>query len=227
MSGTCRIVVTSGEPAGIGPDLCLKIAQREWPCDLVFAADPDLLAERAQQLGLAVSIVPHDPGAERTAHRAGSMRVCAQKLAAPVEAGRLDTANAGYVLRLLDRALQGCLEKEFDAMVTAPVQKSAIAEAGFAFMGHTEYLAERTHTPLPVMLLVADRLRVALATTHLPLSGVSGALDAQTLGRTLDVIDADLRARFGFARPRILVCGLNPHAGESGHLGREEIDTIE
>ncbi len=225
MSGTYRIVVTSGEPAGIGPDLCLKIAQRDWPCELVVAADPELLAERAQQLGLDVALLSYD--AHYTPHRAGSLRVLAEKLAAPVEAGRLDTANARYVLRLLDRALQGCVAKEFDAMVTAPVQKSVIADAGFAFMGHTEYLAERTATALPVMMLVADRLRVALATTHLPLSAVSSSLKTETLGRILDVIDADLRARFGFARPRILVCGLNPHAGESGHLGREEIETIE
>ncbi|HEU4529582.1 MAG TPA: 4-hydroxythreonine-4-phosphate dehydrogenase PdxA, partial [Steroidobacteraceae bacterium] len=141
MSGTCRIVVTSGEPAGIGPDLCLKIAQRDWPCELVVVADPDLLAERAQQLGLEVALLSYD--SHYTAHRAGSLRVLAEKLDAPVEPGRLDKANARYVLRLLDRALQGCLEKEFDAMVTAPVQKSVIADAGIAFMGHTEYLAER------------------------------------------------------------------------------------
>ncbi len=221
-----RIIVTSGEPAGIGPDLCLKIAQRDWPCDLVFAADADLFAERAQLLGLAVTFSVYEPSAPRTAARAGTLRVCSEKVATPVEPGRLDTANAGYVVRLLERALQGCVEGEFDAMVTAPVQKSVIADAGIRFMGHTEFLAERTRAPLPVMMLVADRLRVALATTHLPLAKVSGALERDKLVRTLEVIDRDLRARFGFARPRVLVCGLNPHAGESGHLGREEIDVI-
>lgn len=221
-----RIVITSGEPAGIGPDLCLKIAQRDWSCDLVFAADPALLADRAQQIGIDISIAPYDRESPRVAARAGTLRVCRESLDAPVEAGRLDPANAGYVMRLLERALTGCREGEFDAMVTAPVQKSVIADAGIPFMGHTEFLAERTGTALPVMMLVADRLRVALATTHLPLAEVSRALDADRLVRVLTVIDADLRARFGFTRPRILVCGLNPHAGESGHLGREEIETI-
>ena len=221
-----RIIVTSGEPAGVGPDLCLKIAQRDWSCDLVIAADPALLAERAQLLGMEMNIASYDAEAPRTAARAGTLRVCAERLDAPVEAGRLDPANARYVVRLLERALKGCLEREFDAMVTAPVHKSAIADAGIAFMGHTEFLAERTDAPLPVMMLVADRLRVALATTHLPLAMVSRALDQDRLVRIMAVIDTDLRSRFGFARPRILVCGLNPHAGESGHLGREEIETI-
>lgn len=221
-----RIVVTSGEPAGIGPDLCLKIAQREWPCDLIFAADPALLAERAQLLGIPVNLATYEPAMPRSAARAGTLRVCADKLGTVVEAGRLDTGNASYVVRLLERALAGCLDKEFDAMVTAPVQKSVIADAGIPFMGHTEFLAERSKALLPVMMLVADRLRVALATTHLPLARVSAALDKERLVNIMGVIDSDLRARFGFARPRILVCGLNPHAGESGHLGREEIDII-
>lgn len=221
-----RIVVTSGEPAGIGPDLCLKIAQRDWPCDLVFVADPALLADRAQQLGVDPAFIPYEPTSARTAARAGSLRVCGVKLGAPVEAGRLDPANSRYVVQLIERALEGCREHEFDAMVTAPVQKSVIADAGIAFMGHTEFLAERTGAALPVMMLVADRLRVALATTHLPLAAVSSALDRDRLERVIGVIDADLRSRFGFARPRIMVCGLNPHAGEGGHLGREEIDVI-
>lgn len=221
-----RIVVTSGEPAGIGPDLCVKIAQRDWPCDLVFAADPVLLADRAQQVGVAIALSSYDPQSPRTAARAGTLRVCAEKLDAPVEAGRLDAANAKYVLRLIERALDGCRDREFDAMVTAPVQKSVMADAGIPFMGHTEFLAERTKAALPVMMLVADRLRVALATTHLPLAAVSRALDTGRLVQIMAVIDADLRAHFGFARPRILVCGLNPHAGEGGHLGREEIDII-
>jgi len=222
-----RLIVTSGEPAGIGPDLCLKIAQREWPCDLIFAADPELLADRARQIGLEPVIEAYDPDSRRETSRPNVLRVSAEKLGAPVEAGRLDVANAGYVIRTLERALQGCLSGEFAAMVTAPVQKSVIADSGVAFMGHTEFLAQRSGAPLPVMLLIAERLRVALATTHLPLSQVSGALRRDRLVQILGVIDTDLRKRFGFTRPRILVCGLNPHAGESGHLGREEIEIIE
>ncbi len=223
---TPRIILTSGEPAGIGPDLCLKLAERDWPCELVIAADPELLRARATLLNLDPQIEEFSPLAERTSHRARLMRVIATPLATPAEAGRLNATNAHYVLALLDRAVAGCLAGEFDAMVTAPVQKSVLNEAGVAFTGHTEYLAARTNTPRPVMMLVAERLRVALATTHLPLRSVSEALSSALLQEVLAVIDADLRQRFGFARPRILVCGLNPHAGESGHLGREEIEII-
>jgi 4-hydroxythreonine-4-phosphate dehydrogenase len=221
-----RIILTSGEPAGIGPDLCLKLAGQDWPCELVIAADPELLRARARLLNLDPQIEEFSPLAERTSHRARMVRVIAITLATPVEAGRLNAANARYVLALLDRAVDGCLAGEFDAMVTAPVQKSVLNAAGVTFTGHTEYLAARTNTSRPVMLLVAERLRVALATTHLPLRSVSEALSSALLHEVMAVIDADLRKRFGFARPRILVCGLNPHAGESGHLGREEIEII-
>jgi 4-hydroxythreonine-4-phosphate dehydrogenase len=222
-----RIVVTSGEPAGIGPDICLKVAQREWPCELVVAGDSAMLAERAALLDVAVTLNPWTPASERTQHRAGSLSVLEVPLAATVEPGRPNPANARYVLRMLDRAVAACQEGGADAMVTAPVQKSLINEAGIAFTGHTEYIAERTRTALPVMLLLADRLRVALATTHLPLAKVPAALSIERLSATLAVIDADMRTRFGFARPRILVCGLNPHAGEAGHLGTEERDIIQ
>lgn len=147
-------------------------------------------------------------------------------LPAPVEPGRLDTRNARWVLALLDAALAGCRDGTFDAMVTAPVQKSVINDAGVAFTGHTEYLAERCAVPRPVMLLVAGTLRVALATTHLPLSAVSGAITGESLDEILRIVDSDLRARWRIARPRIAVCGLNPHAGEGGHLGREEMEVI-
>jgi 4-hydroxythreonine-4-phosphate dehydrogenase len=221
-----RIVISSGEPAGIGPDICLKIALRDWPCDLVVAGDVAMLVERAALLDLPVQCEEWTPGSERQPHRAGTLRVLAVPAAVGVEPGRPNTANGRYVLQVLDRAVAGCANGEFDAMVTAPVQKSLVNEAGVRFTGHTEYIAERTHTPLPVMMLIADRLRVALATTHLPLASVPGALSIERLVAILAVIDTDLRRRFGFARPRILVCGLNPHAGESGHLGREEIDVI-
>jgi 4-hydroxythreonine-4-phosphate dehydrogenase len=185
-----------------------------------------LLHARAKLLNLDPQIDEYSPLAERTAHRARMLRVISTTLASSVEAGRLNAVNGRYVLALLDRAVDGCLAGEFDAMVTAPVQKSVLNEAGVAFTGHTEYLATRTHTPRPVMMLVAERLRVALATTHLPLRSVSDALSSTLLQEVMAVIDADLRQRFGLARPRILVCGLNPHAGESGHLGREEIEII-
>ncbi|HZF24621.1 MAG TPA: 4-hydroxythreonine-4-phosphate dehydrogenase PdxA, partial [Steroidobacteraceae bacterium] len=221
-----RIILTSGEPAGVGPDLCLKLAEQDWPCDLIVAADPGLLGERARLLNLDLQVEPYSQAAERVSHRARSLRVLAIALAAPAEPGRLNRDNARYVLGLLDRAIDGCVQREFDAMVTAPVQKSVINDAGIPFTGHTEYIAARTQASRPVMMLVAERLRVALATTHLPLRAVSKALSGALLREVLRVLDTDLRQRFGIARPRILVCGLNPHAGEGGHLGREEIEVI-
>jgi 4-hydroxythreonine-4-phosphate dehydrogenase len=218
---TPAIVVTSGEPAGIGPDLCLALAARDWPCRLVVAADPDLLAQRAAALGTDVRLVVTAADAVAP-HARGTLQVLPHRVAAPVVAGRLDPANAPYVLDMLGGAADACARGEFDAMVTAPVQKSVINDAGVPFSGHTEYLAERTGAALPVMLLVAGTLRVALATTHLPLTEVSAAITRERLAATLSIIDADLRRLWGFARPRIAVCGLNPHAGEGGHLGRED-----
>ena len=223
---TPRIVVTTGEPAGVGPDLAIAAALSDWPCELVFAADPELVAARAAALSLAIRITPWQDGGLRAAHRAGTMPVLALPLAQPAVAGRPDPANARYVLGLLDAALEGCLAGRFGAMVTAPVQKSSINDAGIAFSGHTEYLAAKSGAPHPVMLLVAGRLRVALATTHLPLAEVPRRLTRESLVETLGVLDSGLAAAFGLERPRILVCGLNPHAGEGGHLGREEIEVI-
>ena len=221
-----RIILTSGEPAGIGPDLCVAIALRPWPCDLVFAGDARLFRHRAQSLGIEADIQLIDAAAEGQEHLPGRMRILHEPGVAEVRTGQLDRANAAYVLRLLDVAIDGCLRGDFAAMVTAPVQKSIINEAGIAFSGHTEYLAERTGAPLPVMMLASGTLRVALATTHLPLSAVSGAITRPLLEQVLRILDHDLRTHFGLRAPRILVCGLNPHAGESGHLGREEIDVI-
>lgn len=221
-----RIVVTTGEPAGVGPELSLAAALLDWPCELVFAGDPDLLAERARLLGLSLKPAEWREQAPPAAHRAGTLPVLAAKLARAALPGRPDPANAHYVLATLDAAAEGCLAGRFAAMVTAPVQKSAINDAGIAFQGHTEYLAAMTGGVHPVMLLVAGRLRVALATTHLPLAEVPRRLTRETLERTLGVLDAGLRESLGIAHPRILVCGLNPHAGEGGHLGREEIDVI-
>lgn len=218
------IVVTSGEPAGVGPDLCLALAERDWAARLLFLGDESLFRERAAELGSRVCI---ERGDEPVQHRAGVLSLKPVPVATRVEPGRLDVANAAYVVRLLDLACDGCTAGQYAAMVTAPVQKSILSDSGIPFSGHTEYLAARTSAARPVMLLVAGRLRVALATTHLPLSAVPGAITPALLDETLLVLDAGLRARFGIARPRIVVCGLNPHAGESGHLGREDLEVIE
>jgi 4-hydroxythreonine-4-phosphate dehydrogenase len=221
-----RIVVTSGEPSGIGPDLCIEIARRDWPCEIVFAGDTALFADRARALSAPIDIVGADLESKARAHTAGRLPTLHVPAARTPIAGRLDVANARYVLSLLDAAIDGCVDGRFAAMVTAPVQKSVISDSGVPFSGHTEYLAERTGAPLPVMMLAADTLRVALATTHLPLSAVSAAITPKLLEDVLRILDRDLRSRFRIEAPRILVCGLNPHAGESGHLGREEIETI-
>jgi len=224
--GTRRIIVTTGEPAGIGPDLALAAALSDWPCELVFAGDPGLIAARARELRIDLRIHDWREDAAAVPHRAGSMAVLAQPLTAPSVAGKPDPANAGYVLSLLDAAADGCAAGRFAAMVTAPVQKSTINDAGIAFSGHTEYLAARSGAPKPVMLLVAAKLRVALATTHLPLAEVPRRLTPDSLTETLDVLHQGLADAFRLEQPRILVCGLNPHAGEGGHLGREEIEVI-
>ncbi len=215
------IAVTAGEPAGIGPDLCALLAGERFPARLVFLGDRAVIADRARRRGLAFDL----PG---YTDRAGASvaSLLAIPAPAPVRAGHPDPANARHVLALLDRALAGCLAGEFDAMVTAPVQKSVINEAGIPFTGHTEYLAARTGTPRVVMMLAGGGLRIALATTHLPLAQVPAAITREALESTVRIVEESLRTRFGIARPRILVAGLNPHAGEAGHLGREEIEVI-
>lgn len=220
-----RIALTTGEPAGIGPDICIKLAQTAHAVDLVAISDADVLAARAQTLGLPVTLTTYKQ-TDRFTQQASRLRVLPVTARAPVQAGVLNTANAPYVLETLDRAVGGCLNGEFDAMVTAPVHKGIINDAGFPFTGHTEYLAARCHTPPPVMLLAAGTLRIALATTHLPLKDVPGAITQNSLAHTLRVLHTDLIRRFGIPQPRILVLGLNPHAGEGGHLGREEIEVI-
>ena len=207
------IVISSGEPAGIGPDLCLQLLTRSWPVPLVILGDKDLFLARAQTLGLAWE------GAERIHFQ----HVPLAKRCMP---GQLDTANAAYVLEMLDLALAGCVAGEFSAMVTAPVHKGVINDAGIAFTGHTEYLAAHTGTARVVMLLAGAGLRVALATTHLALKDVPAAITAESLLATLQILYQDLQTKFGIVRPRILVAGLNPHAGEGGHMGREEIEVI-
>jgi 4-hydroxythreonine-4-phosphate dehydrogenase len=197
---------------------------RSWP--LVCLADRAMLEQRSQLLGLDVRLQDWSPG-QPAETAAGTLSVLHQPLAAASAPGQLDRANGAAVLRMIDRAVDGCLDGSFSACVTAPVQKSLIIEAGFDFMGHTEYIATRTHAPLPVMMLVAGELRVALATTHLPLRAVSDALSTAGLLQVLTIMSADLRRFWGLARARIAVCGLNPHAGEGGHLGDEEIRVID
>lgn len=223
---TKALAITPGEPAGIGPDLVLQqageIHERPW-----FAvADPQLMRERAHQLGLAVAIEVIDRPAEVTRHRAGVLPVLPVTLKAPCRAGELNPANAAYVLATLDRAIDLALAGEV-AMVTGPVHKGVINEAGIAFTGHTEYLEQRSGVEQVVMMLATAGLRVALVTTHLPLMRVAEAITAERLKRVTAVLHASLKTDFGCAEPRILVAGLNPHAGEGGHLGREEIDVIE
>lgn len=202
-----RLVLTSGEPAGIGPELCVQLLSGEFrDCHITILGDRNLLHDRARAIGLDTH----------------SLTILHRPLAVPSEAGKLDVANAGYVLGLLDAALAGVRSGEFDAMVTAPVQKSVIAASGVRFSGHTEYLAEQSGAAKPVMMLTAGSLRVALATTHLPLRRVPDALTTAGLIEILTLIDADLRRWWGLARPRLTVCGLNPHAGEDGLLGDEE-----
>jgi 4-hydroxythreonine-4-phosphate dehydrogenase len=212
------LVVTSGEPAGIGPDLCLALAASPWKNQIVVVADPDMLAERARLLGIDVSIREYDAAASNVE---SGLQVLSQPLARP------DPRNAQSLLDGVDLAVQGCLSGEFSGLVTAPLQKSVINDAGINFSGHTEYLARLTSTETPVMLLVAGGLRVALVSTHMPLSKVSSFLTRERIISVIRVLHADLQQKFDIAKPRILVCGLNPHAGEGGHLGTEEQEIIE
>lgn len=228
MSSALPFALTPGEPAGIGPDLCLLLAQQAQPEPLIAIANRQMLAERAALLGLNIALLNAEPGAwPQSPAPAGSLYVWDTPLAAPVTAGVLNPANAAYVLETLRRAGQGCLDGVFAGIITAPVHKGVINEAGVAFSGHTEFFAEQTHTEQVVMMLATEGLRVALVTTHLPLKDIAAAITPERISRVARILDKDLREKFGIQAPRILVCGLNPHAGEGGHLGREEIDIIE
>jgi len=220
-----KLALTPGEPAGIGPDLVIQLVQQPLPVELVAFAAPELLRARAAALGLPLSLIPHDPQRPPRLPNAGELSIAAIPLRAPAEAGRLDPANADYVLDTLRAATHACLAGALAGLVTGPVHKGVINEAGIPFTGHTEFLAELTGGD-PVMMLATGHLRVALATTHLPLREVADAIDPPLLEKVCRILDHDLRTRFHLAKPRILVAGLNPHAGEGGHLGREEIDII-
>ena len=226
------IAITAGEPSGIGPELCARLAarhrQQPWPARLVVLGEHSLLAARAIRIGLDAGYVRYDPAGPEP--KPGSVEVWDHPLAVPVVPGQPDPANAAGVIASFASATDACATGAFDALVTAPAQKSVLCDAGFPFTGHTEFFAERTHTPRVVMMLVggeaAAPLRVALVTTHLALKDVPAAITPVAVGETLAIIDAELRAKFGLGAPTIGVCGLNPHAGEGGHLGREDIDVI-
>lgn len=223
---TFRVVITPGEPAGVGPDLVIALAQQAWPAELVVCADPALLLERAALLQLPITLreyqpdIPAQPQAEKT------LTILPIKLHSKALPGQLDVNNGAYVVETLALACDGCLRGEFAALITGPVHKGIINDAGVPFTGHTEFFAERSHRDRVVMMLATEELRVALATTHLPLLDVPAAITPQTLTEVITILNHDLRTKFGIDEPQIYVCGLNPHAGEGGHMGREEIDVI-
>ncbi|MEK7991819.1 MAG: 4-hydroxythreonine-4-phosphate dehydrogenase PdxA [Thiotrichaceae bacterium] len=221
-----RIALSSGEPAGIGVDICLQLAQHSVAADIVVYADPELLQQRIQKLNLNIGLdiqTQHKP----CQHKIGQLKVKPIQLATPSIAGQLNVKNAAYVLEILRQACYDCQTGEFDALVTAPIHKGIINEAGIAFIGHTEFFAQQTQTDKVVMMLATQGLRVALVTTHLPLSQVSAAITKNNVETTIRILHHDLQTKFGIDNPCINVCGLNPHAGEGGHLGMEEITVIE
>ncbi len=221
-----RIALTPGEPAGIGPDLIIQLAQTEQTAELVAIADPQLLQQRAKQLGLPLTLRIFDSTETPKISAPSELCVLPIDLAEPCKAGELNIDNAHYVLATLDEAIHGCMDNTFAAMVTAPVNKAVINDAGINFSGHTEYLADKTATEQVVMMLATEGLRVALVTTHLPLLAVPKAITAAQVETITRILHRDLQQHFGLSQPKITVLGLNPHAGEGGHMGREEIDEI-
>jgi len=227
LSNIKRLALTAGEPAGIGPDLCIQLAQKQQKSQLIALADPDLLANRAEELGLHVKLIEADFSVPAEVAEPGSLFYLPTSLRVTCETGRLNKLNALYVIDTLQQALDGCLSGQFDAVVTAPVHKGVINDANIKFSGHTEFFAEGAQVDKVVMMLATDTLRVALATTHLPLKDVSAAITQASLQRVIEIVQQSMQQQFGLAKPRIAVCGLNPHAGEGGHLGLEEIEIIE
>ena len=221
---TLNLALTPGEPSGVGPDLLIQLAQEKQQQQIIAFADPDMLAERATMLGLPLNLVEVQD--DFVSSTPSELAVVTVKVAMPVEPGVLNQANAPYVLNCLDAAIASCQEGLCQAMVTGPVQKSIINDAGIKFSGHTEYLAEKTKSDTVVMMLATEELRVALATTHVPLRDVPDAISVELLMPIIDVLYQDLQNKFGIKQPTILVSGLNPHAGEGGHLGHEESNVI-
>ncbi|KDM92514.1 4-hydroxythreonine-4-phosphate dehydrogenase PdxA [Photobacterium galatheae] len=226
MNKVKRIAITPGEPAGIGPDLVIALAQQPWPHELVICANTGLMAERAALLGLPLEIIPYDASRPAQPHRPGTLIVADHPLKAKAIPGELDEHNGHYVLDTLRRAAEGNMDGEFAALVTGPVHKGIINRAGVSFSGHTEFFAQQAQSNQVVMMLATEGLRVALVTTHIPLAYVAKAITQDRIHQVIRVLHADLISKFGIRQPKIYVCGLNPHAGEGGHLGREEIEVI-
>ena len=222
-----RIVVSPGEPAGIGPDITLLCSQKNVNADIITIGDPQLLQQRANALQLTTSIQEVSLNDERTPTTAGTLKILPQKLTTSCKPGQLNNKNASYVLNVLDRGVSACMQKQADALITGPIQKSVINSIIPEFSGHTEYLAEKTDAPLPVMMLATEGLRVALVTTHMPLSKVAENITSTSVTQTLNILHHDLQHNFGIKNPKILVAGLNPHAGEDGHLGSEDQQIIQ
>ncbi|MGB2106305.1 MAG: 4-hydroxythreonine-4-phosphate dehydrogenase PdxA [Porticoccaceae bacterium] len=223
---TLKLAITPGEPAGIGPELLIQSVQQGCAHELVAFADPELLKQRAELLGLPLKLKLFDQHQPATPLLPTELCIHPVELSTPSRAGTLDIANAGYVLACLDAAIDSCKANQCQALITGPVQKSIINDAGIAFSGHTEYLAQKTDTDTVVMMLATADMRVALATTHLPLRDVADAISKDLLHRVIEILSHDLKTKFAIQQPNILVCGLNPHAGEGGHLGNEEIEII-
>ncbi|MFY8300354.1 4-hydroxythreonine-4-phosphate dehydrogenase PdxA [Pseudoalteromonas sp. SS15] len=224
---TIRIAITPGEPAGIGPDLVIKLAQKAWPVQLVAVVDKSILEKRAQELGETINLIPFKENDVPTLAPAGSLYYLQIDKGVEVTPGELNEANGHYVLETLRVASEKNMDGTFAAVVTGPVHKGIINQAGISFSGHTEFFAQQSNTQDVVMMLATEGLRVALVTTHIPLAYVSRAITHDRLTKVINILNHDLQTKFGIAQPKILVCGLNPHAGEGGHLGREEIETIE
>jgi len=221
-----RVVISAGEPAGIGPDISLLCAQKNFHADIITIGDPELFRQRAEQLQLAIKITKIELEDERSTTAAGTLKVLPISLAKPCIPGQLDRANAPYVLNVLDQGIAACLNNQADALVTGPIQKSILNSIVKNFSGHTEYLAEQTDAPLPVMMLATKGLRVALVTTHMPLRKVAENITSTSVQQTLEILHHDLQHQFGILNPKILIAGLNPHAGEDGHLGTEDMEII-
>jgi len=221
-----RVVITPGEPAGIGPDLVVQLAQRSWPVELVICADATLLQDRANLLGLPLTLIPYVEGKQPVVQQAGTLTLLSIPLRSPAVPGQLSTENGRYVVDTLARACDGCINGEFAALITGPVHKGVINDAGIPFTGHTEFFEERSRSPKVVMMLATEEMRVALVTTHLPIKAIPDAITPELLREIIGIVHHDLQTKFGIKQPHVLVCGLNPHAGEGGHMGTEEIDTI-
>jgi len=221
-----RIAITPGEPAGIGPDLAIAIAQQSWPVEMVVVASKTLMSERAKNLGLPLTLIDYDPNISPQPQQAGTLTILSVDMGEPCIPGELNAQNGTYVIETLRIASEKNISGEFDAVVTGPVHKGLINQSGIAFSGHTEYFALQANCSDVVMMLATEGLRVALVTTHIPLAYVSKAITAERLQKVTRILHNDLKTKFGISEPKIYVCGINPHAGEGGHLGKEEIEVM-